>query len=168
MVLCQYGAVLVGSGDMGQFGVVLFGTLWYWVRIGCYCLIFDSTGSVQGGTGWYLVSLTWYFLVLTIKWYWVIIWLLCQYILKKVEIWLDVTIAGRTDGRTRKDRATRPMNLGRLRWAILVEGELSMCMGKLCSVLLQWSFWVNWQCARKKQNRWWVKARHLRGGGLQL
>ena len=37
----------------------------------------------------------------------------------EVEIWLDVTIAGRTDGqaneRTRKDRATRPMDQGRLR-----------------------------------------------------
>ena len=35
--------------------------------------------------------------LLGIKWYWVIIWLSCQYILKKVEIWSDVTIAGRTD-----------------------------------------------------------------------
>ena len=48
--------------------------------------------------------------------------LLCLIILKNVEIWLDVTIAGRTDGqtneRTRKDRATQPMDHGRLRWAI--------------------------------------------------
>ena len=28
-------------------------------------LIFDSTGLVQGGAGWYLVSLTWYCLVLS-------------------------------------------------------------------------------------------------------
>ena len=28
-------------------------------------MIFDSTGSVQSGTGWYLVSLTWYCLVLS-------------------------------------------------------------------------------------------------------
>ena len=40
--------------------------------------------------------------LLGIKWYWVIIWLLCQYILKTVEIWSDVTIAGRTDKRTNK------------------------------------------------------------------
>ena len=34
----------------------------------------------------------------------------------EVEIWSDVTIAGRTDGRTiRKDRATQPMDQGRLR-----------------------------------------------------
>ena len=35
----------------------------------------------------------------------------------EVEIWTDVTIAGRTDGRTtkRKDRATQPMDHGRLR-----------------------------------------------------
>ena len=50
-------------GDMGQFGVVLFGT-WYWVRIGWYWLIFDSTGSVQGGAGWYLVVLGQYILIL--------------------------------------------------------------------------------------------------------
>ena len=38
----------------------------------------------------------------------------------KVEIWSDVTMAGRTDERTneqtkRKDRATHPMDHGRLR-----------------------------------------------------
>ena len=35
----------------------------------------------------------------------------------EVEIWSDVTMAGRTDGRTtkRKDRATQPMDHGRLR-----------------------------------------------------
>ena len=34
----------------------------------------------------------------------------------EVEIWTDVTIAGQTDGRTkRKDRATQPMDHGRLR-----------------------------------------------------
>ena len=52
-VLCQYGALMVGwlvLCDMGQFGVVLFGNQWYWVRIVWYWLIFDRTGSVQGGT----------------------------------------------------------------------------------------------------------------------
>ena len=70
-----------------------------------------------GGTGWYLVVLGQYNLVLLgIKWYWVGIGLLCLYVLKKVEIWLDVTIAGRTNKRrTRKDRATQPMDHGRLR-----------------------------------------------------
>ena len=34
----------------------------------------------------------------------------------EVEIWLDVTIAGRTDGRPiSKDRATQPLDNGRLR-----------------------------------------------------
>ena len=38
--------------------------------------------------------------------------------IEKVEIWSDVTIAGqRTNDRTRKDRATQPMDYGRLRWA---------------------------------------------------
>ena len=79
-------------------------------------MIHDVTGSVWCGTGWYLVVLGQYNLVLLgIKWYWVIIWLLCQYVLKKVEIMSDVTIAGRTDKRTRKDRATQPMDHGRLR-----------------------------------------------------
>ena len=54
--------------------------------------------------------------LLGIKWYWVGIGLLCLYVLKKVEIWLDVTIAGRTNKqRTTKDRATQPMDHGRLR-----------------------------------------------------
>ena len=59
-------------------------------------MIYDGTGSVEGGTGWYLVVLGQYNLVLLgIKWYWVSIVLLCLYILKNMEIWSDVTIAGR-------------------------------------------------------------------------
>ena len=55
-------------------------------------MIYDGTG-----TGWYLVVLGQCNLVLLgIKWNWVSTWLLCLYMLKKVEIWLDVTIAGRT------------------------------------------------------------------------
>ena len=38
--------------------------------------------------------------LLGIKWNWVSTRLLCLYILKKVEIWLDVTIAGRTNEQT--------------------------------------------------------------------
>ena len=65
-------------------------------------MVLDGTGSVEGGTGWYLVVLGQYNLVLLgIKWYWVSIGLLCLYILKNMEIWLDVTIAGR---RTKKER----------------------------------------------------------------
>ena len=33
----------------------------------------------------------------------------------EVEIWWDVTMAGRTNNQTRKDRATQPMDYGRLR-----------------------------------------------------
>ena len=33
--------------------------------------------------------------LLGIKWYWVSVGLLCLYILKNLEIWLDVTIVGR-------------------------------------------------------------------------
>ena len=62
-------------------------------------MIYDGTG-----TGWYLVVLGQYklvLLVLGIKWYWVSIGLLCLYILKNMEIWSDVTIAGQP---TKKER----------------------------------------------------------------
>ena len=50
--------------------------------------------------GRYLLVLGQYDLVLLgIKWNWVSTTLLCLYILKKVEIWSDVTIAGRTNDR---------------------------------------------------------------------
>ena len=35
---------------LGQYRSVLIDTWWYW-------LIYDGTGSVEGGTGWYLVVL---------------------------------------------------------------------------------------------------------------
>ena len=67
---------------------------------------FGGTGSVWGDTGWDLVAPGQYNLVLLgFKWYWVGIGLLCLYVLKKkVEIWLDVTLAGRTDEQTNKER----------------------------------------------------------------
>ena len=72
---------------------------------GRYWLVFGGAGSVWGGTGWYLVVLGQYNLVLLgIKWNWVSTRLLCLYILKKVEIWSDVTIAGRTNKRPNKER----------------------------------------------------------------
>ena len=88
-----------------------------------YATLIGGTGSKWGGAGWYLVVLGQYRAVLVyIWWYWVSIGLLCLYVLKKVEIRLDVIIAGRTtkrtNDRTRKDRATQPMDQGRLRWAI--------------------------------------------------
>ena len=74
-------------------------------------LIYNNIWSVKGGTGWYLLVLGQSNLVLGqnnlipigIKWNWVSTRLLCLYILKKVEIWLDVTIAGRTDEQTRRE-----------------------------------------------------------------
>ena len=63
-----------------------------------YWLVFVDAGSVWGGTGWHLVVPGQYNLVLLgIKWNWASTRLLCLYILKKkVEIWSDVTTAGRT------------------------------------------------------------------------
>ena len=80
-------------------------------------MILVGTGSVRGVTGWYLVVLGQCKLVpLGIRWNWVITKLLCRYVLKTVEIWSDVTIAGQqTNDRTRKDKATQPMDQGRLR-----------------------------------------------------
>ena len=57
----------------GQYGAVQVGSWWY--------------GSVWGSNGWYLVVLGQYNLVLFgMKWYWVIIGLLCLYILKKIMV----------------------------------------------------------------------------------
>ena len=60
-------------------------------------MTYDGTGSVEGGTGWYLGELGQYRVVLDdICWYWVSMGLFCLYVLKKVEILSDVTMAGRT------------------------------------------------------------------------
>ena len=70
-------------------------------------MVLDGTGSVWGDTGCNLVVLGQYNLVLIgIQWYWVSKGLLCLYILKKVESWsdVDVTIAGRTNEQTNKER----------------------------------------------------------------
>ena len=42
---------------LGKWKVVLVGTWWYWVSMERYWLIHDGTGSVEGGTGWYLMVL---------------------------------------------------------------------------------------------------------------
>ena len=139
---------------LGQYGAVLVGTLWYWVSIWQYGLIYDVTGLVWSGTDWYMIilgqlksvevsiwwclvsigrywlvlggtgsiwgSAGWYSVVLVyIWWYWVSIGLYACIYWKKVEIWSDVTIAGRQTNkrRTRKDRANQPIDQGRLRWA---------------------------------------------------
>ena len=72
---------------LGQYRAVMADIWWHW-----------------GGTGWYLVILGQYNLVLFgIKWYWASKGLLCLYILKTVEVWSGVTIAGQTNEQTRKD-----------------------------------------------------------------
>ena len=59
---------------------------WYWIKKGRYWVVFGGTGSVWGSTGWYLVILGHYNMVLCgIKWYWVNKGLLCLYILKKIN-----------------------------------------------------------------------------------
>ena len=42
---------------LGQYRSVLVDTWWYWVSMEWYWLIYDGTGSVEGGTDWYLVVL---------------------------------------------------------------------------------------------------------------
>ena len=74
--------------------------------------VFGDAGSIWDGTSWYLVVLGQYNLeLLGFTWNWVSTRLVCLYILKKVEIWSDVTIAGQTTERTRKDRATQPWTM---------------------------------------------------------
>ena len=72
----------------GQYGVVLVGTWWCWVSIIWYCLELSGTG---------------------------LIWAFMPVYIEKVEIWLGVTIAGRTNEQTRNDRATQPLDHGSLR-----------------------------------------------------
>ena len=80
MILAQFVAVLGGTGALGvgsqnasiyrrariytgglatlvlgQYWVVLFGTLWYWVNNGSDCSVIGSTGSAFSGS-WYLVT----------------------------------------------------------------------------------------------------------------
>ena len=40
-----------------QYRLELVDTWWYWVSMEWYWLIYDGTGSVEGGSGWYLVLL---------------------------------------------------------------------------------------------------------------
>ena len=37
--------------------MVLVDAWWYWVSMEWYWLMYDGTGSVGGGSGWYLVLL---------------------------------------------------------------------------------------------------------------
>ena len=49
---------------LGQYRAVLVSTWWYCVSMERFCLINDGTGSVEGGTCWYLVVLGQYGAVL--------------------------------------------------------------------------------------------------------
>ena len=42
---------------MDQYKAVMVDPGWYWVSIWPYCLVLGGTGSVEGGTGFYLVVL---------------------------------------------------------------------------------------------------------------
>ena len=69
--------------EMMDYKVIPVGTLWYWISVWQYWLVLDGTGSVWGGTGWYLVVLGQCNLVLLdIKWNWVSTPLLWRFILK--------------------------------------------------------------------------------------
>ena len=43
-----------------ELEAVPVGAWWDWFSIGRYWLIYDGTGSVEGGAGWYLVVLSQY------------------------------------------------------------------------------------------------------------
>ena len=86
-------------------------------------MVLGGTGSVEAGTGWYLVVLCQYGAVLvgtlwywvSIKWYWVSKGLLCLYISKKNGDLVGCHHSGTGNEQKRKDRATQPMDHGRLR-----------------------------------------------------
>ena len=56
-IKCQMFFLLIQGGTgrymmvLGQYGAVLVGTWWYWIRIGWYWSVFGGTGSVESGTG---------------------------------------------------------------------------------------------------------------------
>ena len=52
LVLCVTGSVV-----LTQYRAILVGTWWNWVSRRWYWLVLDCTGSVEGGTGCYLVVL---------------------------------------------------------------------------------------------------------------
>ena len=89
MLLGQHEAELIDTRRywlvFGSTGSVWGGTGWYFVvSIEWYWLVLDGTRSLEGSTGWYLVVLGQYNLVLFgIKWYWADKGLLYLYILKK-------------------------------------------------------------------------------------
>ena len=53
----------------GTGSAVLVGTWWYWVSMGRYWFVIGSTGTVWGVTGWNLVVLGQYEVVLLATWW---------------------------------------------------------------------------------------------------
>ena len=45
---------------LGQYRAILVSAWWYCVSMERSCLIKDDTGSLEGGTGWYLLVLDQY------------------------------------------------------------------------------------------------------------
>ena len=91
---------------------------------------YDGTGSVEGGTGWYLVELGQYRVVLVdIWWYWVINRAFMPICIEKSgdsDGCYHIGTDRQTNKRTRKDRATQPMDCGRLRWAKIKDWQTHM------------------------------------------
>ena len=54
-----------------EYRLVLVDTWLYWVSIERYWLIYDGTGSVEGGTGGYMMVLGQYVAILVSPWYWI-------------------------------------------------------------------------------------------------
>ena len=42
---------------VGQYRAIMVDTWWFWVSKEWYWVIYDGTGSVDGGNGWYLAVL---------------------------------------------------------------------------------------------------------------
>ena len=95
MVLDGTGPVWSGTGSylvvLGHYGAVLVDIRWYMVSTRQHWLVVGGAGSVWCGTGWYLVVLGQYKLVSLVSSRTGLQQGL--FVLKKVEIWLDVTIA---------------------------------------------------------------------------
>ena len=49
---------------LGQYRSVLVDTLWHWISIERYWIIYDGTGPVWVNTCWYLVEMDQYMLVM--------------------------------------------------------------------------------------------------------
>ena len=122
MVLGQYRAVRLDSSGsvwsrtgwymrvLGQFGAILVGTWWYWVSITWCCLELSGTGLIWGFDACI---------------YW-----------KKGDL-VACYHSGTNERRTRKDRATQPLDHGRPRWAVKVVTNNKCNTAYFCISLLE-------------------------------